>query len=499
MLHPPDEHNRRLLENVHPPEWVNPEPGGRYNLVVVGAGTAGLVTAAAAAGLGARVALVERHLMGGDCLNVGCVPSKSMIRAAGAWHEARKAHELFGGPATQGDGSFAAVMQRMRRIRADLSFPDSVRRFHDLGVDVFLGDARFTGTSSLEVGGKRLQFKRAVIATGARPEIPDVSGLQQSGYQTNETIFSLTELPPRLIVIGAGPVGCELAQVFSRFGAGVTLIDREEQVLPREDVDAGHVIERALTQDGVVVHRRTSIRQVVPGSGEKLVMLEGGWEGSVAVDEILVAVGRLPLVDELNLEAAGVEYDRAGVRVNDRLQTTNPRIYAAGDVCSRYQFTHAADAHARIVVQNALFYGRAKSSALLIPRTTYTSPEVAHVGVDEKQVRAAGLKVDTLTTSMNRVDRAVLNGHTEGFFRVHLKKGTDRILGATLVAEHAGEMISEVSLAITTGLGLGRIGATIHPYPTQAEVFRKTADAWRRRKLTPRVQQALQQFFRLNR
>jgi pyruvate/2-oxoglutarate dehydrogenase complex dihydrolipoamide dehydrogenase (E3) component len=498
MLYPPDQHNQRLLENAHPADWVNPEPKERYHLVVIGAGTAGLVTAAAAAGLGARVALIERHLMGGDCLNVGCVPSKAIIRSARAWREARDAHRLFGGPIAREGGDFGAVMERMRRIRADLSPVDSARRFSGLGVDVFLGDGRFVGPTAVEIGGTRLEFRRAVVASGSRPAVPDIPGLDGAGYRTNETIFSLTELPRRLLVIGAGPIGCELAQAFARFGSQVTVIDRGEHALPREDADAAAVVERAMERDGVVFRQRASITRVEQSGGEKVIVVQGAARVERAAgDEILVAAGRVPNVEGLNLEAAGIAYDRLGVRVDERLRTTNRRVYAAGDVCSRYRFTHAADAMARVVVQNALFYGRAKASRLIIPWATYTSPEVAHVGIYEKEALPAGLQLDTFTVSMDQVDRAILDGENEGFLRLHLKKGTDRILGATLVAEHAGEMINEISVAITGGLGLGRVGATIHPYPTQAEVFRKAADAWRRRKLTPRVKRLFQTFFRL--
>jgi pyruvate/2-oxoglutarate dehydrogenase complex dihydrolipoamide dehydrogenase (E3) component len=499
MLYPPDDHNRRLLANVHPPDWVNPTPSGRYHLVVLGAGTAGLVTAAAAASLGARVALVERHLMGGDCLNVGCVPSKAIIRAARAWYEAREAHPRFGGPPATGPGDFGPVMERMRGLRADLSPVDSVHRFRELGVDVFLGEGRFIAPSAVEVGATRLDFRRAVIATGSRPQVPEIPGLEVSGYQTNETIFSLTKLPRRLLVIGAGPIGCELAQAFARLGSQVTLIDECEQPLVREDADAARVVQNAMERDGVVFQLRATISRVERHGAEEHIILRGpnGEVEAVAGDEILVAIGRTPNVEGLQLEAAGVAFDRSGVHVDDRQRTTNPRIYAAGDVSSPYQFTHAADALARIVVQNALFFGRARASRLRIPSTTYTSPELAHVGIHERDARLAGDLVTTLTVPLNEVDRAVLDGEAEGFLRLHLARGTDRILGATLVAEHAGEMISEITLAMTAGLGLGRIGATIHPYPTQAEAFRKAADAWRRRKLTPRVQWWLRTFFKL--
>jgi len=395
-------------------------------------------------------------------------------------------------------GDFGAVMERMRRIRADLSPVDSVHRFRELGVDVFLGDGRFVGPTAVEVGGKRLEFRRAVIATGGRPQVPDIPGLETGSYQTNETIFSLTELPRRLAVIGAGPIGCELAQAFARFGSQVTVIDLAEHALPREDADVASVVERAMERDGVVLRLGASISRLERSGGEKRIVLHGpNGEEPVQADEILVATDRVPNVEGLNLEAAGIGYDREGVRVNDRLRTTNRRVYAAGDICSRFQFTHTADALGRIVVQNALFFGRARASRLIIPWTTYTSPEVAHVGMYEKDARMAGLQVDTLTIPMHEVDRAVLDAETDGLLRLHLKKGTDRILGATLVAEHAGEMISEITVAMTSGLGLGRIGATIHPYPTQAEVFRKAADAWRRRKLTPRVKRLFQAFFRL--
>jgi pyruvate/2-oxoglutarate dehydrogenase complex dihydrolipoamide dehydrogenase (E3) component len=337
-----------------------------------------------------------------------------------------------------------------------------------------------------------------VIASGSRPAVPDVPGLEAAGYLTNETVFSLTELPQRLVVIGAGPIGCELAQAFARFGSQVTVVDQGEHALPGEEADAARIVERALEGDGVIFRRPVSVVRVERRGAEKLVVLRGEkGEIVVAGDEILVAVGRRPNVEGLGLEAAGVAYDLAGVRVNDRLQTTNRSVYAAGDVCSRYQFTHAADAVARLVVQNALFFGRARASKLMIPWITYTSPEVAHVGVYQKDAQAAGLQVDTLTVSMEQVDRAVLDGETQGFLRVHLKRGTDRILGATLVADHAGEMISEVTLAMTARLGLGKVGATIHPYPTEADVIRKAADAWRRKKLTPRVERLLQTFFRL--
>src|SRR6266542_3308647 len=263
---PRDEFNRRLVENVRPPGWVSPVPRGRYHLVVIGAGTGGLISASAAADLGARVALVERNLMGGDCLNVGCVPSKAIIRAARAWSEATAAHERFGGPGVSGQGDFGAVMARMRRLRAAISRNDSAARYRDLGVDVFLGEARFTAPDRVEVDGNPLQFRRAIIATGARAAVPSIPGLAEAGYLTNETVFDLTQLPARLVVVGAGPIGCELAQAFARLGSVVTVVTTGEQVLPREDADAAAIVERAMVRDGVrLLHASRILR--VEGEG----------------------------------------------------------------------------------------------------------------------------------------------------------------------------------------------------------------------------------------
>ncbi len=496
-LQPFDEANQRLASHVHPEGWQNPVPKDRYHLVVIGAGTGGLVTAAAAAGLGARVALVERHLMGGDCLNVGCVPSKGVIRAARGWAAAREAAARFHGPEVSGAGDFAAAMDRMRALRARIAPVDGAARFRDLGVDVFIGSGTFVSADAVEVEGARLNFRRAVIATGARASAPPIPGLADSGYLTNETVFSLTERPAHLVVIGAGPIGCEMAQSFARFGARVTLIDLSTRVLPREDADASRVVQAAMVASGVHFVGGASITRVERTGDERIVHITvDGQPSTVAGDALLVAIGRAPNVEGLGLETAGVAYDRAGVRVDDRLQTTNARIYAVGDICSAYKFTHAADFQARAVVQNALFFGRAKASRLIIPWATYTSPELAHVGLTEADARKAGTAIDTVTVPFHDNDRAILDGEEEGFLKVVLAKDTDRILGATLVAEHAGDMIGEITLAMTAGLGLSKIGQTIHPYPTQGEAFRKAADLWRRRKLTPTVRKLFAAWFR---
>jgi pyruvate/2-oxoglutarate dehydrogenase complex dihydrolipoamide dehydrogenase (E3) component len=489
QLQPLDEHNRELVRNVHPSDWINPTPDGRYNIVVIGAGTAGLVTAAGAAGLGAKVALVERDLMGGDCLNVGCVPSKGILSAARVAATVNGAAAF--GVSVDGDVrvDFASVMQRMRKLRAGISPHDSAERFRDLGVDVFLGDAKFVSGETVEVAGKRLNFKRAVIATGARAARLPIPGWDDVAPLTNESVFSLVELPRRITVIGGGPIGCEMAQAFARFGSEVTQIELGRAILSREDPDAACVVQESMRRDGVkFLFNAATVRFERRGDERVTVCEVDGKQHMVVSDQILVGIGRTPNVAGLGLDAAGVKFDdRAGVEVNDRLQTTNPRIYAAGDVASRYKFTHAADFMARIVIQNALFMGRGKLSSLVIPWSTYTTPELAHVGLTPQQAQEQGIPIDTFTQQMAAVDRAILDGSTMGFARVHVRKGTDKIVGATVVADHAGDLISEFSLAMTHGLGLRKIGSAIHPYPTQAEAIRRLGDQYNRTRLTPFV------------
>jgi pyruvate/2-oxoglutarate dehydrogenase complex dihydrolipoamide dehydrogenase (E3) component len=500
-VHPEDKYNNELVANVHPEDWVNPDPAGRYNLVVIGAGSAGLVSSLGAAGLGARVAIIERHLLGGDCLNYGCVPSKSLIRVSRALGEIGRADDFGILIPEDVKADFPAVMERMRRLRAGISKNDSAARLKEHGVDVFLGEARFTGRDSIAVGGKKLQFSRAVIATGARARAPSIPGLEEAGYLTNETIFSLDRLPKRLAVIGAGPIGCEMAQAFRRFGSKVALLERSGQILPKEDRDAGEILKEALLTDGIDLRLNVEILEVIAREEEKVVHYSiGEGKEEVAVDEILVGIGRAPNVEGLNLEEAGVEYDeRAGVRVNDHLQTTNPTIFAAGDICSRYKFTHSADAMARIVIRNALFAGRSKASALTIPWCTYTQPEIAHVGLSEAEIEKKNVAVDTYVQNFSEVDRAILDGEDEGYVKVHVSKGTDKIVGATIVASHAGDMISEVTLAMVGGLGLKTISGTIHPYPTQAEAIKKVGDAFFRSRMSPLVSKIFSLWFRLRR
>jgi pyruvate/2-oxoglutarate dehydrogenase complex dihydrolipoamide dehydrogenase (E3) component len=491
-----DRYERERRERLHPPDWRNPEPAGRYNLAIVGAGTAGLVAAHGAAALGAKVALIERNLLGGDCLNVGCVPSKAIIRTSRLIAEMRNAERYGAQVPSEVRVDFAALMQRMRRIRARISRTDAVERLQAAGVDVFFGAARFTGSDSLAVDGISLQFKKAMIATGSRPDTPDIPGLVEAGFLTNETVFDLNELPRRLLVIGGGPLGCELAQAFGRFGARTVIAQIKPLFLPREERDASQLLSDALSRDGIDVRLNTKVVSVRQGNSEKIASLVSDEHHStIAVDAILTGVGRLSNVEGLDLEAAGVEYDgTAGVRVNDFLQTSNPRIYAAGDVCLDHKFTHTADATARIVVQNALFLGRKRLSALTIPWCTYTDPEIAHVGIYVREAHARGIPVKTFTVPMHDLDRAITDGEERGFVKIHVKEGTDRILGATIVARHAGEMINEITLAMVTGVGLRTLSQVIHSYPTQAEAIKKAADAYNRTRLTPFVGWLLRQW-----
>jgi pyruvate/2-oxoglutarate dehydrogenase complex dihydrolipoamide dehydrogenase (E3) component len=492
-LAPWDEHNQRLAANVHPADWANPMPAGRYNLVVIGAGTAGLVTAAGAAGLGAKVALIERHLMGGDCLNVGCVPSKALIRSARAAKDARNG-ERFGvkinGPV---EVDFAAVMNRLREVRARISPADSARRFRELGVDVFIGEGRFIDAQTTAVGDAKLSFAKAVIATGARAIAPAIPGLAEVGYLTNENVFNLTERPRRLAVIGGGPIGCELAQAFALLGSEVTLLHNKGHVLDREDADAASLVQAEMQRDGVKLLLDAHLKQVTRGNPGKTLLFEiAGTMDSIEVDEILVGAGRAPNVKGLNLEGVGVRFDeRRGIEVDDFLQTANPNIFAAGDVCLRWKFTHAADFAARIVIQNALFavggLGRKRLSSLTMPWCTYTDPEIAHIGLSKHEAVARGIALDVWKQGFEHVDRAITDGEERGFVKILTERGKGRILGATIVARHAGELISELSTAMAAGVTLGKLASVIHPYPTQAEAIRKCGDQFNKTRLTPTV------------
>jgi pyruvate/2-oxoglutarate dehydrogenase complex dihydrolipoamide dehydrogenase (E3) component len=475
-------HDRELLDNVRPPGWRNPRPRDPYHLLVIGAGPAGLAAARGAVALGATVALVERDLLGGGCLNYGCIPSKPLIRTARVYADMRNAASF--GACVPGDirVDFAMVMERMRQIRARIGRADSAQRLAESGIDVFFGGARFASGDAVDVDGPRLRFRKALIATGSRAMLPTIPGLTEAGYLTNETVFDVTALPASLLVIGGGPIGCEMAQALARFGSRVVITHSAPLFLPKEERDAAQMVSDSLARDGVEVHLNTKAVNVKVEDGKKHVeTINDGNVETIAVDHILTGIGRAPAVGGLDLEAAGIAYDaETGIHVDDFLRTSNRRVYAAGDVCLEHQFVDTAAASARIVVRNALLLGRKRMSALTIPWCTYTDPEVAHVGLYVKQARERGIPVKTYTVPMHEVDRAIADGEEDGFAKIHVRDGTDAILGATVVARHAGEMINGISLAMVAGIGLGTVARVIHTYPTQADAIKMAAEAYTR-------------------
>lgn len=493
---PLDAYERKRLEAVSPEAWNNPEPTGPYQLVILGAGSAGLAAASAAAELGVRVALVERHMIGGTCFNTGCVPSKTLLRTAAVYAEMRDAARY--GAHTPDDikVDFSAAMSRLRRIRSHLTNTKSVRLLVASGVDVYFGNTQFEGADRLSVNGQTLTFEKALIATGARPHVPDIPGLKQAGFLTNATVFDLTELPPRLLVIGGGPLGCELAQAFERLGSKVTIVQNLPLFLEHEERDAAQTLSEAFARDGIEVRLNTAVREVRMEGDERVVdLVSDDYHSTVRVDAILTGVGRRPNVEGLALEAAGVDHDdTAGIRVDDHLRTTNPRIYAAGDVCLEAKFTDIAEESARIAVRNALLGGSERLSERIVPWCTYTDPEIAHVGMYVRNANARGIPIKTFTIPMHQIDRAITDGEQGGFVKLHVSEGSDRILGATIVSRDAGDMISQVTLAMVAGVGLRTLAKVIHAYPTKTEAIREAAMAYNRTRLTPRILARLQRW-----
>ncbi|HVZ20670.1 MAG TPA: FAD-dependent oxidoreductase [Vicinamibacterales bacterium] len=445
-----------------------------YDLAVIGGGTAGLVCAAGAAGLGARVALIERNRLGGECLYTGCVPSKALL------HGARRS------------GEFAAAMAHVAASIAAIAPHDSPERLSRLGVEVIFGDAAFSGRDAIRAGERVVRFRRAVIATGSRASVPPIPGIEGTGYLTNDTLFSLTAQPRTLAILGGGPAGCEMAQAFACLGTNVTLLEAGPRILPRDDPDAAAVLSRRLTRDGVTVLTDVHVSSAAREGGAIVLAHDGG---RIVADALFVAAGRTPNVDGLDLAAAGVRTGADGIHVDDYFRTTNRRIFASGDVCSRWRFTHAADAMSRAVVENALFLPRRRGTRLLIPWCTFTAPEIAHVGVDAVDAARAGLS--TITVPLAEVDRATLDGDTDGFVRLHHANG--RLRGATIVAPHAGELIGAVALLISTGATMRDLASAIFPYPTVSVALRQAGDAYRRASLTPGVRAALRAWFALRR
>ena len=469
---------------------------GVYNVVVIGAGTAGLVTAAGTAGLGGRVALIERNLMGGDCLNFGCVPSKALISSARFIQQIRES-EKWGLDRQEPQFVFEKIFARMRERRAKIAPNDSQERFESLGVDVFRGEAKFISPHEIELNGRRLRAKNFVIAIGSCAAIPKIEGIDTVRYFTNETIFDqLREKPENMIVLGGGPIGCELAQTFRRLGVEVTIVQRGDQLLPREDRDVAEFLERRLINEGVRMIKNAHARSVATSDAGKVALQlldrQSGQlsEPTFFADALLVAIGRTPNFRNLDLKSARVDVTEGNVRVNDYLQTSQRHIYAAGDVIGPFLFTHMADAQARVIVRNIVVpfqFLRQKMDYSVVPWCTYTDPEVAHVGFGEEQARQKNVQYDLFVVPLEDVDRAVVESEEVGFAKILTAKGSDKILGATIVAPHAGDLLHEFVLAMKTGIGLSTIASTIHAYPTFAELARKAGDKYNKTRLTPRA------------
>jgi len=475
-----DLHERDLLRRVRPDDWQNPVAKQLYDLVVVGGGPAGLAAAEWAIRLGLRVALVERYRLGGDSLHTGTVPSKAIIRTAGVHAIMPRAEEFGAPPAHELPVDFQTVMARMRRIRSRIAEYHSADRLRAQGIDVFFGGAHFTASDALLVGDTRLRFKKALVATGSQPQRSTIPGLEEAGYLTSESVFELAALPKRLAIIGGGPLGCEAAQTFSRLGTHVTLVQDEPKFLPHEERDASQLLSFSLARDGVDTRLNTVILDVRVENDVKI--LETANDDAryrIEADEILLSIGRTPNVADLGLVTAGIAFDPAtGIVVDDFLRTTNPRIYAAGDVCLSLRFTNAAEATARMAVQNAFAAKRRRVSLMTIPWCTYCDPEIAHVGMHVWDASERSVPIKSFTVMMQDVARAITDGQDDGFVKIHVKLGTDKILGATIVASRASEMINEISVAMSTGIGMRKLARVVHTYPAQSDAIRQAALAY---------------------
>ena len=472
-----------------------------YDLLVIGGGTAGLVAAAGGASLGARVALVERDKLGGECLNYGCVPTKALIRSAKIASLMRRAPE-FGMGSVPVEVNFSAVMRRMRAAMEKASERDSPDRFRSMGVDVLLGEeASFVSPGEVSVGGRTLSARGVIVATGSHAKPPPVDGLREAGYLDNVSVLELEELPRSMIIIGAGPIGTEFAQMFARFGSRVELICSKQNPLPIEEPEVGAAVVRALSADGVRMHRGYRAVSARREDGEKIVVIrdDAGQETEVRGEEILVAAGRAPTVDGLGLENAGVEVGKEGLVVDDRLMTTAEGVYAAGDIVGGLRFTHAAEYMARIALQNALFPVKGKTDFSAVPWTTFTDPEVARVGLTEAEAREKHGGVEVYTHDLPDLDRAIVDGEGNGFVKIVTGR-RGRILGGHVVAPDAGDVIAEVVLAMRKGLPITDLSRTVHVYPTISEGVKGAADSYYRKKLFGgNTRKALGAYFTLRR
>ena len=473
-------------------KWQDRRPARfDYNMVVIGGGSAGLVSAYIAAATKAKVALVEKHRMGGDCLNTGCVPSKALIRSAKLLSHMARSKE-FGIERASATFDFADVMERVSRVVRTIEPHDSVERYTGLGVEVIEGTARITSPWTVDVltaaGPKTLTTKNIVIAAGARPFVPPIPGLAEVGYLTSDTVWNLRSLPRRLVVLGGGPIGCELTQAFARFGAQVTQVEMLPRLLVREDAEVSALVQGRFEAEGIRVLVSHRAKQFIRDGGEKIMVVEHeGRDIRIPFDEVLVAVGRIANTSGYGLEELGIGTTKARtVETDEYLQTIFPNIFACGDVAGPFQFTHTAAHQAWYAAVNALFgrFRRFKADYRVIPWTTFTEPEVARVGLNEQEARDKGIPHVVTVYGMDDLDRAIADEEAHGFVKVLTAPGTDRILGVTIAGEHAGDLLAEYVLAMKHGLGLNKILGTIHTYPTLAEANKYAAGAWKRSTVT---------------
>jgi pyruvate/2-oxoglutarate dehydrogenase complex dihydrolipoamide dehydrogenase (E3) component/uncharacterized membrane protein YdjX (TVP38/TMEM64 family) len=472
------------------------------NMVVIGAGSAGLVTAYIAALVKARVTLIEKHQMGGDCLNTGCVPSKALIRSAGVNHLIKRASE-FGLEDASARVNFSAVMKRIREVIKTIEPHDSVARYSELGVDCVQGEATITSPWTVQVGEQQISTRNIVIATGARPWVPPIPGLEKMDYLTSDSIWSLDTLPNRLLVMGGGPIGCELAQAFSRLGSKVTIVNRSDRILPREDVDVSEFISERFIAEGIEVITSREVEGFMQSDGNRFAITSGAdGELHIPFDQVLVAVGRKANTEHLGLETLDVVLNANGtVKVNEYLQTNYPNIFACGDVAGPYQFTHMASFQAWFAAVNSLFgvFKKFRIHYSAVPWATFIDPEVARVGLNELEAEEKGIKVEVTRYGIDDLDRAIADSEAVGYVKVLTVPGKDKILGATIVGYHASELINEFILAMTHGLGLKKIMASIHIYPTLSESGKFAAGEWRKNNAPRWIMPYLEKFHRWRR
>jgi pyruvate/2-oxoglutarate dehydrogenase complex dihydrolipoamide dehydrogenase (E3) component len=469
-----------------------------YDMIIIGAGAAGLTVAAGAAQLGAKTALIEKDRLGGDCLFYGCVPSKTLIKVAKVYHYAKNM-KAFGLPQVEMPPcDLKSVMDHVRQVIDKVAVHDSVERFRGMGVDVIFGSAEFFSDHEVRVNGRTLSGKRFTIATGSRPMVFPIEGLQQTGFVTNVEVFSMENLPDRLVVLGAGPIGAELAHAFARLGSEVTLVDIVESPLSFEDSDIADVVIKQMVQDGISLRMGSKAKKAYPDGSHKVVVIEGqeGTEEAIACDEILVATGRRPNVEGLSLEAAGVSYAKQGIETDNHMQTSTKHIYAAGDVNGKFPFTHIAGAEGSIIVRNAIMHIPGKINYNMTPWVTFTDPEVASIGYNERRAEQEEIAYDTHVEDYEEVDRALAESEYKGKIKILTEAGSDKIIGVQIVGLHAGELIGSSILAVNKHMKLSDLATPIFAYPTLSEIHKKSAGKYYAQKIfSPKVRSILKFIF----